>query len=435
MNKIIEMILIGVVINLSNLCIWSKLLNKNIDFKSKKIYVTLIFMIVTVVTNYFYMNQFIRILIATSLSLIFVKIIFKEKLNKCVLTAVMTQMIYMLSEFIFACIISLVFNSTSDDIVNNQFWTFTANLIISLISIIIINIPITSKIYNLFIKITDRIKNNHLIISCFFLVLIINILFAILYFKINFSSLLIFNTLLTLFCFSIVSYSFHTKNNYIKVYDKYNTTLNSLKEYEDILDRYRISNHENKNELLTIRNMLPETDKKTISYIDTIIKNKLKDNDKVMLEAAKIPTGGLRGLIYSKILTMKELNISYELEISKDVKTVDLINNIDDSAMLDICKIIGVYVDNSIQAVENLKDKYINIEMYLDKSKLIISISNNYEGIIEIDKLENHGYTTKEKGHGYGLALAKEIIDNNKKLSNEKKITKETFTQILKIKM
>jgi len=220
------------------------------------------------------------------------------------------------------------------------------------------------KLYDFLIKITDRINRNKLIVFSLFIVVIANLLTMFLYYRVEFVYLLIFNTCLTLFCLSIVIYSFKTQNNYIKVYDKYNTTLNSLKEYEDILDRYRISNHENKNQLLTIRNMLPKTNKKIISYIDKIIENKLKDNEKAMVEACKIPAGGLRGLIYSKILVMKNLKINYILEISKEVKTVDLIN-LDDSLMLDMCQVIGVYIDNAIGEVKKLKKKYINIEIYL----------------------------------------------------------------------
>ena len=180
--------------------------------------------------------------------------------------------------------------------------------------------------------------------------------------------------------------------------------------------------------------MLHKTNKKAISYIDSIVDNKLKDDEKIMYEASKIPAGGLRGLVYSKILTMKDLNIKYNLKISNDIKTVDLIK-IDDYLMLDICKIIGVYLDNAIQEVENLEQKYINIELYLDCENLVISISNNYKGVIEIDKIEQKGYSSKGKNHGYGLALAKDIIENNKHLLNEKRITKEIFSQILKIKM
>lgn len=344
-------------------------------------------------------------------------------------------MIVMVSEMVFVVVTCQIFKMNNTGIIDTQFGEFFSNTIISILILLIAKIPIIKNIYKRLVKITENISNKQIIITSFILIIIANLLTMLLYYKIEFKYLLIFNTVLTIFCLVIVIYSFKTKNNYIKVYDKYNTTLNSLKEYEDILDRYRISNHENKNQLLTIRNMLPKTNKKAITYIDTIVENKLKDSDKVMFEVSRIPAGGLRGLVYSKVLTMKELKVEYELEISKDIKTVDLINNIDDSMMLDICKVIGVYIDNAVQEVENLKEKYINIEMYLDNKDLIISISNNYGGRIELDKLENSGYTTKEKGHGYGLTLVKEIIDNNKKLSNQKMITKETFTQMLKIKM
>ena len=284
-------------------------------------------------------------------------------------------------------------------------------------------------------KIINNIKYKQLIAFSVIILIISNILAGVLYFKLDFKYLILFNTLTIVFFFAIVLYSLRTKNNYLKVYDKYNTTLNSLKEYENILDKYRVSNHENKNQLLTIRNMVPKTNKKIIDYVDTIIENKIKDNDKIMLEAAKIPAGGLRGLMYSKVLQMENLKIDYTIEISNEVRTVDLINNIDDSTMLDICKVIGVYLDNSIQAVKDLDERYINIEMYLEENQLVIAISNNYVGLIEIDKIDDKGYTSKGEGHGYGLTLAKEIIDNNKKLLNEKRISKDVFTQILKIKM
>ena len=132
---------------------------------------------------------------------------------------------------------------------------------------------------------------------------------------------------------------------------------------------------------------------------------------------------------------MKNLNIKYEIEISSEVRTTDVIKNINDSTMLDICQIIGVYLDNSIQAVQNIAEKYISIEMYLDNNSLNISISNTYEGKLDIEKIEERGYTSKGQGHGYGLTLSKEIIANNKNLLNEKKISKGIFTQILKIKM
>lgn len=422
------------ILTLATFYMWSILLSKKLNFKSIRLYICALGVIFISLLNYYYSNAFIRMILLVIVFTIAVKCLFKENIKNSIITSIYSELILVISETIFALIITLVFNMGSVQIVENLFTSFLSNVFIALISLIIIKLKFVKKFYNFINSTTDKLNEKHLILMSLFIIIFVNILEATLYYDIDYRYLLVFNTLLIVFCFLIIIYSFKNKNNYMKVYDKYNTTVNSLKEYEDILDKYRISNHENENQLLTIRNMLPEKDKKAISYIDNLVKTNIKDNGEVMFDVSKIPAGGLRGLIYSKVLEMKELNIDYELEISNSVKTVDLIN-IDDLLMLDICKVIGVYLDNAIQAVQNLNEKYINIEMYLDENDLVISILNNYSGQIMIDKIEQKGYTSKGKGHGYGLTLAKKIIDNNKKLSNEKGISRDSFSQTLKIKL
>ena len=435
MDKLIQLLLSGVIITISSLYISCKLLDKKIDFKNVSAYYLIPLIYLSIVFNYMYNNQFIRILTISILLGILIKILFKEKTNRALICSIVLHLIYMISEIIFISSISIIFNYNANDIINTQFGTVFANFVISFLSIIFINFKYTKIFFDFLVKITNKIKTTQIISATLFIALIANFLAAINYYKVQFGYLLIFNAFMTLGCFGIVLYSLKTKNSYIEVNNKYSTTLNSLKEYEDILNKYRVSNHENKNQLLTIRNMLPKEDKKIISYIDKILDNKHKDNDKAMRKTAVIPAGGLRGLIYSKVLVMDERKIHYDLDFSSSIKTVDLINNIDESTMLDICTVIGVYVDNAIDEVTNLEEKNICIEMYLDEKDLIIAISNNYGHTIDISKLEEKGYTTKENGHGYGLPLTREIIDNNSRLQNEKRISKEIFTQILKIRM
>ncbi len=435
MDKLIQLLLSGVIITISSLYISCKLLDKKIDFKNISVYYLIPLIYLSVVINYMYNNQFIRILTILILLGIFFKLLFKEKINRALICSIVLHLIYMMSEIIFISSISIIFNYNANDIINTQFGTVFANLVISFLSIIFINIKYTKIFFNFLVKVTNKIKTTQIISATLFIALIANFLAAINYYKVQFGYFLVFNTFISLVCFGIVLYSLKTKNSYIEVNNKYSTTLNSLKEYEDILNKYRVSNHENKNQLLTIRNMIPKEDKKIISYIDKILDNKQKDNDKAMRKTAVIPAGGLRGLIYSKVLVMDERKIHYDLDFSSGIKTVDLINNIDESTMLDICTVIGVYIDNAIDEVTNLEEKNICIEMYLDDKDLIIAISNNYGHTIDISKLEEKGYTTKENGHGYGLPLTREIIKNNNRLQNEKRISKSIFTQILKIRM
>ena len=204
-----------------------------------------------------------------------------------------------------------------------------------------------------------------------------------------------------------------------------------------MIDKFRVDTHENKNEFLTIRNMIKDNNDKdtVIKYIDKLVDNKIKDNDKIMKKTAKIPEGGLRATIYSKLCLMDKLKIKYNLNISREVRTTDLIN-LDEDLVLKICKILGVFLDNAIEAVKGLKKKEISIDMYTIEDSLCIDITNNFKGNLELDKITNIKYTTKGDGHGYGLTLVNKLLEEEQgRLENEKSINRDTFTQTLKIKM
>ena len=52
---------------------------------------------------------------------------------------------------------------------------------------------------------------------------------------------------------------------------------------------------------------------------------------------------------------------------------------------------------------------------------------------IDISKIGT-GYTTKGNGHGYGLKLAKDIVNNNSELSIEKFLDDGYYVSVLKVK-
>ena len=154
-----------------------------------------------------------------------------------------------------------------------------------------------------------------------------------------------------------------------------------------------------------------------------------------MKKTSKIPEGGLRATIYSKLCLMDKLKINYKLNISREVRTTDLIN-LDEDLVLKICKILGVFLDNAIEAVKDLNKKEISIEIYIMDQELCVDITNKFEGNLDLDKINNTKYTTKGDGHGYGLTLVSKLIaEESSKLENEKSINRDNFTQTLKIKM
>lgn len=425
---------LGVIfLNISGFYAWSVLLKKKLNFKNWKIYLYIILLGIILIFNHHNIDKMLKIVLVTFTLSLFIKFYFKENLKVSFVTAFYTQVLNVVIELIYSIFLVLFFDIESG--ITSPIFLFAANVILSICTVLFVNLKFIRRIYHTIVNVVNKLSLKTFFIFLLPICFIFNVYLVITYYSNNSLLYIIINNVSIYLILIIVYILIKKENEYTKIYDKYNTTLNSLKEYEDILDKYRVSNHENKNQLLTIRNMISGKNSKVKSYIDELVKNKIKDNEIITQEVSIIPTGGLRGLIYSKILDMKDKQIDYELNISKDIRTFDLIDKISDSNMLDICQIIGVYIDNAIDEVINIKDKFVTIDMYIENNNLIFEISNYYEGKIELEKLEEKGYTTKSNGHGYGLSLTKDIIKKNKRLTNEKKLSKEIFTQVLKIKM
>lgn len=436
MDKIIDDILGGIVMAIANIYMWHKLHNQKISFKNYKVYVSIIFISIICIFNYYFVNNYIKILIILVASFIGNCFLFKRKDTSNIFVPIISELIILLSELMISIVAFTILNLDMNFVSSNYFGSLIINILIGFMSVILVNISFFKKLLNFLQKITSNIPKN-IIISIFALLIIIcNFLLAISYYKIETKYVLIFDTVMIIIYSFIVFKMLEQKNRYIKISNKYNMTNTTLKELEQNVTRLKITNHENKNQLLTIRNMIKkgEDGKSLIKHIENIVNTKIKDDETLMLQTSTITNSMISSIVYSKMLTMKENDVDAALIISRDIKDLYL-SDIPDELAVEVCKIIGVYLDNALEEVSKYEEKIINIEFYAEKKTLCIAISNNFEGEIDFEKMDNPGYTTKENGHGYGLSLAREIIESNDRLSSEREIKDNIFKQILKIKM
>ncbi len=413
--------------------VWHKFANKKIDFKDKKLYITFFGLMFISILNFILVDKFVRIVLVTIIFMFFYKYLFKVNIKKSIATPIYYQFLMIISELICGVVLTGVFRLSSDFLLNNITGIFITNAFMGILSMILINFKFMIRLYNKVLEFTEKIGPIQLLFFCLIIMIFLNIFDILTYYKISIHYLIIINTSVILVCFIIVLYSLKTQNNYKIVSDKYNIAINSLNDYENMISKYRINKHENKNLLLTIRAMAKDDSKEIPEYIDSILDDKFDDDEKLFQKINKIPAGGLRATIYSEILKMKLHKIKYDLIIEKNVRTVDLIE-LDTDTILSACKIIGVFFDNAIEAVLELKKKEILICMYNENDELNIKISNNFINNFDISKIYDEGYTTKGENHGYGLVLVKKIIDENSLFKNELSINKNIFTQILTIK-
>lgn len=380
-----------------------------------------------------FINSFVRIVLILVLLIIACRIIFENKINKILSMSFTSLIILMIGELIFSVIYIICLNSEYINVLDSRITSIIANILITVVALFVLKLPIVYKIYLKLDKLFGKIKNYYILLFSILILFSINFLFTTAYYKIDIRWLIFINTTISILYMVIIFRFFSIENKYIKMANKYNTTLTSLKEYEKILDRYKILNHENKNELLMIRNMLNKKDKAVEQYIDKMIEVKTKDDEKIMHESSVIPSGGLRAIIYSKLLIMKDKKIKNTLHVDKKVRTIDL-TDYDDEFVLDLCKIVSIFIDNAIEATMLTKKKEVVIEMFLDSEDVFnISVSNTYNGFIDLAKINQKGYTTKGNGHGYGLTLASELINKHKEMKNSRKITENIFTQTITI--
>ena len=411
-------------------CIYN-IVREKIQFKSIKLYAIYFTMVLLIALNFIYSDNLYKIIITLFLSILEIKLLLNKSLKESVIIAVIMELVTIISELFFSFSVVFFYNFDNQTYIQLYQGQIISNLVISIIIVGVSCLKIQNRIYKKILSIVDSISLNKMFVLLGTIILCSSFLFYISYYnKNNFFSLFVNFMIITVY-FIIVIMIIRKENNYNKVYSKYIIADNELKEYERIINEYRIVNHENKNQLLLIKGMTKN--KKVNAYIDEIINNKNLYSKSLLNQALLLPTGGLRGLIYSKLVVMKEYNINYMLNIDKKVNN-RIIKKISSSEMIDICQIVGVFLDNAIEAVIELKNKQIIINIYVDDC-LYIEIINNYTNSMNFNKLDKVGYTTKGTKHGYGLALVSKILNKNKNFSNEREVSKNIFKQKLVIKL
>lgn len=413
----------------------SKLLNKSFNFNNPKNYIFVVLLIVVNVANFLYFDDLVRIVVSTIFISIANYLIFNETLNRTVVSTITEQLLMFISEIIYAvCLIKLL-DVNGNSLISEYYGTLISVLFISAIAIILINVKIIKKFLLKIVNGSNKLKSSYLTASALLLILIMNILLVTVYHDVNIETIILVNFVFIIMCACILYKNLVDGSNIVKMQVENKALLNNLEEYEKMLDYQRVANHENKNQLLVVRSLLKENENSdALNYVNEVLDDKKDDNDVLFGRAKKIPSGGLQGIVYQKILVMNDKNIKPILDVSNSVKKFKF-ENLDTKLNYDICRIVGVFLDNSIEETEKLDEREIMLSMYEQNNDLVIEISNKFKNVPDLERLEEKGYSTKGKGHGYGLSLVNDIVNNNNQIINEKGITRNIFTQKLIIKM
>ncbi len=396
--------------------------------KTRKIIFSFLVCIYAMIGFLFIPNQlrFIIFIIVISTLMYFVLNI-KDVL--VILYAFNTEIFVTISEIIISLML-VTFGINSKEIVDNTFYNLLANVLISILQIALVNIKfvkiIIEKEVLLFMKNKKLINQLYVFFIILYLILSKNGLEFML--KSNYYLNIIFLSVIILIVFVI----FKNESKYDRLKEENRQMLNYVTKYEKIITAQGKTNHEFKNQLMVIRGYAQMNSNKIIDYIDEIVEDSNKAGSSYLIsQLNNFPDGGIKGLLYYKLSIMEDENINYTINVEKGVKSSLKSLNIGDYK--NITKILGVLLDNAIDASNKSKHKKINISVIKDKKNIVFKIYNTYKGKIDIEKIGT-GYSSKGKGHGYGLRLVKDIINENKVFDISHDLEDSYFVSSLYIK-
>lgn len=427
----LEKLIVTIVASLAQSLAATVIIFKQVSQKAmlKKIIFFILLFLYAIFGCLFVPNQlrFLLFIIIIS-SILYLALNIKDR--KVMLYAFNTEIFFVISEIIISLFLVLG-GIDSKEIVNNYTYNLITNVLISLLCIVLINMKFIHRTIQKILSLFDKNKK---LIKYFYLLMIILYLISL---KNGFEFLMksnyYINILFLLAVILVLTIIIKNELKYDQINEQNKQMLNYVTKYEKIIAEQGKTNHEFKNQLMVIRGYAQMNSPKLIEYLDSIVDDTKKTHSSYLIsQLNKFPDGGVKGLLYYKLSIMEDEKISYEITVEPGVKTK--LNKLSIAMYKNITKILGVLLDNAIDSCKQSKNKKILIYVKKENNCVIFEICNTYKSKIRIEKIGT-GYTTKGKGHGYGLRLVQDIINSNDIFNVENSLEDCYYVSRLNIKI
>lgn len=301
---------------------------------------------------------------------------------------------------------------------------FISNFFVSIATYCLFKIPFIKRIANNSIEKVNKFENKNIIlyviISFFAICVACYSIIEIykptkIYFAINVVAIIL-AVLVFIYISELIKY------NQLKIRNK--VLYECMKNIENYQEEQDLKIHEYKNQLSRITAITD--DKAVLEKIEEILNVDLTTDVYLLSKLKYMPKGELKSLIYYKLLIASKENIKLSISITELNKDCYKFSTRQEKSLTNL---IGIFFDNAIEAAKVSDKKEVAFEIYDSNLGLTFLIENSFNGQIDINKIDRKGFTTKGKGHGNGLHLAKKIISKNIGIHTRRLVTNNNFVQ------
>ncbi len=434
MSQVIEAI-IELVITTIGVYLFGRIaLNKKIEVSKSKF---LVFFIITVVCNtiiYLNLTGTLKTILMEIINIIFFVKVFKISMSKSIFLTLIHLLFLVLAEllqfFVITKILIIDVEFCYREIMGSIYSSF-----ISCVLLITITIFIRKLLrFILNTKISSNLKI--IIYSIMTLLCTIGLFYKMISeFKIS-NDIMSYLVSLMMLIVVLIGLIRQAIDNVI-LSEKYENVLDYMSGYEHEVENQRIVRHEAKNELIIIKSKIcdGESSKELMDYIDEILDEKVEFKEEKYAKFGYLPPNGIKGLLYFKAQQGQNEGLNISLNVSSRVENSN-IYNLNSKEEKCLGKILGVFLDNAVEASLKSKAKEFGIEVYLNSdSECEIIIGNSFDEDIDVTKIGKERFSTKGKTRGHGLLLVNLLLEMNKKAFNVKTdIGQGIYVQTITIK-
>ena len=362
-------------------------------------------------------------------------IVYKIKPIKGVMYATIFLSFYFLSELITHIVYIKAFGINISDIGSSGLIYCLYSLMSFVLTSIMINLDKSQSLFNVFNKTLDfKAKMASLIILIILLFVIFTNLIVInkiednLFIYIMSIGSFIASMLLCMSLFYFINIIIDTTNT-LDLTKQYNNKLELYnKTMQELIDTQRRTVHEFNNKMTVLNGYIKDKRYEDAEFFISKSLKETKNLDNTLFK--NIKNSGLKSLLLFKYAEIKDKNIGFELMVNKRIESLIVDSD-------DICKILGIFLDNAIEAAANSEKPFISLGIVKIEETISITIMNSIASE-HIEKESNFkekifevGYSKKGYNRGFGLSIAKDLIDRYKELSCVTEIKDGFFIQDL----
>lgn len=341
----------------------------------------------------------------------------KQSKEKAILGETLNSIVIVTFETALGKILNLVLKTTYLESIYNFKYMLILNVGVILLRAIFVYIL---KKKNLYIPFSNHLRHKNkksiYIISLLGLAIMIITQFELLYTKGIVEYLTFFmNVILYLYvCIESILRVDKLEMQKLKIesLEAYNKTLSLM------YDSIRGFKHDFSNFVLALDGYVETENIKGIRKMSkAILQDCATVNKMGILDPKVINNSAIYSIVTSKYYLAKEQNLTMNIEVLSKIDE-NRENN------YEICRILGILLDNAIEAAKETEEKIINVKFIDNTSpkRSLVIVENSYKNkTVDINKIFEKGYTSKEncskKEHGLGLWNIRNILMNNEDLN------------------